>query len=378
MAENTDQKTRRPAPGFGRVRLRKKGKVWHVRYRLDDGARVSESLNVTQRTVAEGKAKEINDRLERGEIRSKADLLEDRGRTFKTLADAFLTDYPRWSDRTRKSMGPIVNKLVAKFGERPLDTITTQQLISHLAERVRKDGLDAKASYNRYRSTLSTMMKWAVQQGWLAHSPVDGMVMAKEDEKEPNPYSEEELARLLAALPEKACAVAIVAVSTGMRKGELQSLVWYQVRFDDNVIRVVSTKAHLDRSIPLAPEARAILEKLKRERLQRRFGSPVVDFDQAALIADEPVFGAGADILKAIKKTAREKDVGITGATQHRLRDTFGTRCFDVSRPSQEVQRLLGHKTNAMTMRYAKVREHRLHEAIGQLPPLPLTTALGP
>jgi len=35
----------------------------------------------------------------------------------------------------------------------------------------------------------------------------------------------------------------------------------------------------------------------------------------------------------------------------------------------------LGHKTIAMTLRYAKVREHRLHEAVGKLPPLPLTTA---
>jgi integrase len=342
---------------------------------LEDGARVSESLNVTQKTVAEEKAKDLNDRLERGEIRSRADLLEDRCRTFKALADAFLTNYPRWSDRTRESMGPIVRKLVAKFGERPLDTITTQHLVSYLAERVRKDGLDAKASYNRYRSTLSSMLKWAVQQGWVARNPVDGVVMAKEDEKEPNPYSEEELRRILAGLPEKACNVAIVAVSTGMRKGEIQPLLWRHVKFDDNVVRVESTKAHLDRSIPLAAEARAVFEKLNRERLKTRFGSFVVDFEQAASIAEEPVFGPSANILKAIKKAARLKDVGITGATQHRLRDTFGTRCFDVGLPAQEVQRLMGHKTIAMTLRYARVREHRLHEAVSKLPPLPIATA---
>ena len=143
------------------MKLRKQGKVWHLRYRLPDGTRISESTELTNKDRAVDEAKAKNEQLERGEIRSKADLVEHRGRSFRSLADAFLSDYPGWSERTRGSMGPIVRKLVEKFGDTPLEDITTAGLTRHLADRVR-GGLDARASYNRYRSCLSSMFSWAM------------------------------------------------------------------------------------------------------------------------------------------------------------------------------------------------------------------------
>ena len=182
-----------------------------------------------------------------------------------------------------------------------------------------------------------------------------GLKMAKEHAKEPNPYSNEELSRLLAALPPRACGVAVVAVCTGCRKGEIAALRWRHVRFDDNLLRVESTKAYQDRSIALRPEAREVFERLRRERLLVVHGSPIVSLAQAATLDGEPVFGSSADILKPLRRAGRE--CGITDATQHRLRDTFGTRCFDAGVPAQEVQRLLGHQTMSMTMRYSRVNE---------------------
>ena len=77
------------------------------------------------------------------------------------------------------------------------------------------------------------------------------------------------------------------------------------------------------------------------------------------------VWGHSADIIKYIHKAA--KKARVTDADQHRLRDSIGTRCFDKGIPAQEVQKLLGHKTPAMTMRYAKVSDVRLHDAIKRL-----------
>jgi integrase len=57
----------------------------------------------------------------------------------------------------------------------------------------------------------------------------------------------------------------------------------------------------------------------------------------------------------------------INSPIKRRLRDAFGTRCFDAGIPAQEVQKLMGHETPAMTMRYSRVRDHRLHDAISRL-----------
>ena len=81
------------------------------------------------------------------------------------------------------------------------------------------------------------------------------------------------------------------------------------------------------------------------------------------------LFRKDSDDLRAIHEAAER--VGIRGATQHRLRDTFGTKCFDAGIPAQEVQRLMGHRDIHMTMRYARVSDTRLVQAIESMPPLP-------
>ena len=367
MVEDTQQadekEKRSPAPGYGRVKLRKRKAIWHARYPLPDGSRISESTELTNKERALDWAKDMNDRLERGEIPTKTILVERRDRTFDALADAFMREYRGWSEGTRRSTASTVKKLTARFGDTPLADITTAGLSRYLSDRVR-DGLNATSSYNRYRSCLSAMFAWAKIQGWADQNPAAGLKTAKEDEKDPHPYSDDELARLLASLPERARRVAIVAVTTGCRAGELKGLHWRHIRLDDNRIRIEHTKAYLDRTISLRPEARQVFEDMRRERL-----GPVNTLKAARALDDEPVFGPSAYILKKIKAAAEE--CGISDATQHRLRDTFGTRCFDARTPAQEVQRLMGHKSIDMTMRYARVSDARLVQAIESMPPLP-------
>ncbi|MFH1568146.1 MAG: site-specific integrase, partial [Gemmatimonadota bacterium] len=157
--------SRRPAPGYGRVRLRKQGRYWYARYTLPSGERVSPSLHVTNKEVAEQKAREINEMLERGEVRSSADLAANKARTFSDLAAIFLESYPRWSKRTKSSQASTVRQLTRRLGERPLATITTRDLTEYLSER-KREGLKETSSYNRYRSVLSSMFKFAISQGW--------------------------------------------------------------------------------------------------------------------------------------------------------------------------------------------------------------------
>ena len=80
-----------------------------------------------------------------------------------------------------------------------------------------------------------------------------------------------------------------MAVETGMRRGELINILWFDVDLNDRTIHIPHTKNGYERTIPLTPEAARVLETVPRygttvfpmtsnavrlawERLRRRAG----------------------------------------------------------------------------------------------------------
>ena len=341
---------------IGSVCLRRRNRIWHARYTTPKG-RVERSLKVTNLRVAEKKVKAINDLLERGEYA----LLEERSRkksaTFAGFAEEFVTTYLGWTDSTKRSMGSIVRKLVEEFGPLPISSITAHQVDTYLARRREVDGLTV-GSCNRYRSVLSTMFKTAVRWGYAWTNPVENIKTVREQLKKPNPYSEDEVAKLLDHLSQHTKRIALVAVDTGMRKGELQKLLWSDVDLVQRAITVRETKNKEDRVIPMT------------DRLARLFSEMNREWEEGSAQADKvgtSVFGPSADILKPLKAAAAEGGLDRVAVNQHRLRDTFGTRLLDAGVSLDRARKLMGHKSIVMTLRYAETRPQHLRDAIDLL-----------
>jgi integrase len=51
----------------------------------------------------------------------------------------------------------------------------------------------------------------------------------------------------------------------------------------------------------------------------------------------------------------------------HQLRHTYATRLRDKGVPLDRIKELLGHKTMAMVLRYAKARPEQTREAVAAL-----------
>ena len=145
------------------------------------------------------------------------------------------------------------------------------------------------------------MFRCAVRRGYAGHNPVEKVERAPEQEKVPRPYTDDELACLISELPDWALDVAVVAVDTGMRKSELQHLLWDHVSFESALIQVVGTKSKKAREIPMTARVREILERLNAEN---RSGS----------VVSLHVFGPSADILKQMQKAGWR--AGVEGANQ--------------------------------------------------------------
>lgn len=135
--------------------------------------------------------------------------------------------------------------------------------------------------------------------------------------------------------------VVILALNTGMRRGEVLSLQWTQIDLTYRKIRILNAKTSSgERSIPLNATAHALLSDLARKKISefvfpshRKAGQRILD------------------LKKGFKKAVRL--AGIHGLRFHDLRHTFATRLVQAGVDLITVQHLLGHARISMTARYA-------------------------
>ena len=165
----------------------------------------------------------------------------------------------------------------------------------------------------------------------------------------------EQLTALLAAIDEdhdtQAANLMRLALCTGMRRGELLKLKWDDIDFDRGFIHIRTPKGGKDQTIPLNQAARQILEGHPRV-----VGTHLVFPGRGG----EQRSGINAPVNRIKARAGLPKDF----RPLHGLRHTFAS----ILASSGEVdlytlQKLLTHKTGAMTQRYAHLRDDSLRRA---------------
>ena len=341
-------------PGYGKVRLRKKGLYWHARFPRGNGHRGHEALGVTNLAVAEKMAREINELLETGQYSKLRQRLIGKHKTFSVVVEEFLKTYDRWSENTRSANRSMVKKLVEEFGERPIRDIDSHSIDGYLARR-RDEGL-SQASCNRYLAALKAIFKKAAEWGYISINVTEYVKMVREPEKKPNPYRDDELQRVFSCLDAPHRRIAEIYLHTGMRRGELIKLLWKDVDFESRLIVIRAPKNDRDRAIPMSERVYEILQQVREEW---------EDCKRGKVISLE-VFGSYANIRRALITAMKRGRIAEDRRDRpiHRLRDTFGTKLAEKGVPADRIQKLMGHKDIAMTLRYVETREQGLRDAI--------------
>lgn len=184
------------------------------------------------------------------------------------------------------------------FGKRLIKEITTESLIDYKLWRTKDDsellGRPVKlTTVNRDLSVMRKMMRFAYSKGWILKDIFfNAKVIDTSGELERTRLlSKEEETRLLASCQgerqidykrtvkgvEKTVsatvsvdnphlkAMIILALDSGMRRGEIFKLRWQDIDFDNNLIRIVGThtKTERERIAPLSQRAKDEIEKLK-------------------------------------------------------------------------------------------------------------------
>ena len=141
----------------------------------------------------------------------------------------------------------------------------------------------------------------------------------------------------------------VIATNTGMRKGEILSLKWTQIR--NGFIYLEKTKTDESRQIPIN---RDLEECLTRIRRRKQLTSTYVFSDERG--------GFIKDIKTAFKSAL--KRAGIFDFRPHDLRHTFASHYLMRDGSLKGLKEILGHKDIKMTMRYAHLSKEFVKEEI--------------
>jgi len=141
---------------------------------------------------------------------------------------------------------------------------------------------------------------------------------------------------------------------TGLRKGEAGEVEWRDLDFEKGEIIVrgdpeTATKNWEVRRVPMIPDARALFDRMRTERMKEPLSTKV--------------FRVG-ECQKALDRAC--KKVGAERITHHDLRHLFATRCIESGVDIPTVSRWLGHKDGgALAMKtYGHLRrEHSIAQA---------------
>jgi integrase len=141
-----------------------------------------------------------------------------------------------------------------------------------------------------------------------------------------------------------------MALITGMRRGELFQLKWEDIDFSRGFIHIRNPKGKVDQKIPINPIAQELLENHPQS------DSPYVFPGRAG--GQRTRYPKGIDRIR--KKAGFPPDF----RPLHGLRHTFASMLASSGQVDlYTLQKLLTHKTSAMTQRYAHLRDEALRQA---------------
>lgn len=167
-----------------------------------------------------------------------------------------------------------VEYLRAGLGYLPVSVITAKDIetfYEDLKARRIGEGDEARAlavaTVNRYMKLLHAVLRLGVKRGLLVSNPAASVELARENNARNRCLSADEEAALLKALPAWLRPLVVVALNTGMRRGELLGLRWDDVDLASAQLRIRRDKAGDGRWVALNSEALNALRTAKRRQV---------------------------------------------------------------------------------------------------------------
>jgi len=302
--------------GVYRKRDKKTGKLsqkWWIDYYFN-GRRVREPVSTSKKeaeTVYFQRVNSINE--------NKHPILKKQKNKkirFVEFSEKYIIEHSKPLKRSFKSDISMLKNLMPFFGDYYIDEIKSYHAVEYRKLRSQEKGKNRSNSVspttiNRELALLRNMLNLAIEWFELEIKPIK-ITMVKEEQKE-RILTQEEIRKIVENAEPPLKYMILIAINTGMRKGEILKLEWNQINLEQGFITITAhkTKSRRIRRIPLNNSTHELLNKLH-----------LVSDDN--YIFTNPKTGKPyVDIKKSW--TGLLKRLNIKGLRFHDLRHTFAT-----------------------------------------------------
>lgn len=293
-------------------------------------------------------------------------------------------------------MGVFKKHIEPVFGKKKLRDIT-QLNIKALLKELDKNGYQYETK-NKVRILLQDMFDKAMIDNYVLKNPAKGIKLIRDEKKDVRVLSKEEQIDFF-----ECCKgtfydnLFIVALSTGLRQGELCALTWDDIDLKKKEISITKTllyqklegdkgkEFHLNppktktsnRIIPITKQCELALKKQFIQRnniMSKKSAKPIEGYENLLFttkfgtpICDQIMIDAIKKIIDEIN-LCRDELEQFEYFSPHCFRHTFATRCFEANIPPKTVQDFLGHATLQMTMDlYTHVLKNQKQDSMQKL-----------
>ena len=283
---------------------------------------------------------------------------EAKRHTLSELIDRYIRDVLPTKPKSARDQVRQLDWWKAEIGSHALADVSPSLIAQYrdkLAGGITKQGKPrSPATVNRYMAALSVAFTTAVKEwGWMDDTPMRKVTKGKESRGRVRFLSDDERPRLLKACKESRSPflypVVVLALSTGMRQGEIMGLTWDVV--DLNMGRAIlhETKNGERRAVAVTGHA---LEQIKELSKVRRIDSNLL-FPPKEITPQKPQkpLDLRTPWLTALNKAE------IVDFHFHDLRHSAASYLAMNGASLAEIAEVLGHKTLQMVKRYAHLSE---------------------
>jgi len=268
---------------------------------------------------------------------------------FEELAQTYLELYSKPNKKSYHSDCDLIKTLGKHFNGKYLYEITPILVEKFKSERIKEV---SPATVNRALACLKCMFNRAIDWGKIDTNPIIKVKLFRENNKRLRYLEKEEIVKLLARCNNHLKPIIIVALNTGMRKGEILNLKWHDIDFGRGIIYLLNTKNGEKREIPMNEQAKTAIIRVRKHP-----DSPYIFCNKEG----KPYGDIKKTFLTALKKS------GIINFRFHDLRHTFASHLVMSGVDLNTVRELMGHKSLEMTLRYSHLSPDHKKRAVDVL-----------
>ena len=290
----------------------------------------------------------------------------ERGSTFAEIAEAWWEEaQDELASQTVGGYKAALKRAIAHYGDRYVKDIQPKDILA-LFKKMTAADYAGKTIANQ-RIVFNQIFDYAILHNEIQFNPCSSVKVPKNAKKTVrHAATDDDEKRILTSNHE--WLFPLVALLTGLRKGEILALQWRDIDFDAGTISVTKSIEHINNKPHVKPpktESGNRVVPLLTVLAQRLY--PLRSKPNYYIFSDDggktPLYKQRYNRLYALYS----EEVGIT-CTAHQLRHSYATIAVEEDVNPKDLQNALGHADIATTMNvYAEARKRSVEKVAAKL-----------